>query len=63
MAFRIVCRDIDLGWDCDFVAQGKSEDEVYNKIRKHTKDAHGVKELPDDGRRRLLRLIREDKAA
>jgi predicted small metal-binding protein len=63
MAYRIVCRDIDMGWDCDFVAQGKSEDEVLKNVRKHTKEAHGVKELPADANRRLLRLVREDKAA
>lgn len=61
MAFIIRCKDV--GENCDYVVQGKSEDEVYNRVLKHLKEVHGMKKLPADRNRALIRLIREDKAA
>src|SRR5262245_56601930 len=38
------CRDI--GVDCDFVAQGNSDDEVLRACREHGQKAHGMPTLP-----------------
>lgn len=63
MAFIIYCRDVGIGEKCDFVVRGKSEEEIYEEVRKHAKDVHGMKKLPEDLNRNLTRLVREDKAA
>ena len=37
---ELFCRDI--GWDCDFLACGKTEEEAISKLGQHVLDIHGI---------------------
>jgi len=43
---RISCRDV--GVECDFVATGKTDDEVMKACAEHGKTAHNMDNLPPD---------------
>ncbi len=55
------CRD--MGADCDFVAEGKTEEELIYKAAEHGRTAHGIKEISEQDKRKMRRLIHEDRAA
>jgi predicted small metal-binding protein len=55
------CRDV--GVDCDFVARGKTEDEIFRQYAKHAKEAHGTDEIPEEHGVKMRALIREKTAA
>lgn len=38
----------DLGVDCDFVARGKTEEEVLKKASEHAKKDHNIKKVTKD---------------
>lgn len=40
------CKDV--GMDCDFVARGKTEEEVLKLAAEHAGPAHGITEMSDD---------------
>jgi predicted small metal-binding protein len=40
------CRDV--GVDCDFVAQGATEQEVMEKAREHARKDHGFSDIPPE---------------
>lgn len=61
MAKIIRCRDA--GVDCDFVARGETEEELFRNALEHGKKAHGMQEIPADLKDRMRALIREEKAA
>jgi predicted small metal-binding protein len=44
MEKRLSCRDV--GVDCDFVACGKSEAEIFHKAAEHAKTDHNMNEIP-----------------
>jgi predicted small metal-binding protein len=54
---RISCRDI--GVDCDFVATGKSDDEVMKACAEHGKMAHNMDALPPELAQRVKSSIKE----
>jgi len=43
---RLSCRD--MGSDCDFVACGKTEEEVLKKASEHAKTDHNMNEIPKE---------------
>jgi predicted small metal-binding protein len=57
MKKRLSCRDV--GTDCDFVACGKSEEEVFQKAAEHAKKDHGMSEIPKELFDRARAAIRE----
>jgi len=61
MAKVLSCRDA--GVDCDFVARGETEDEIFAQCAEHGKEAHGMNEIPADLVEKMRGLIREEKAA
>jgi predicted small metal-binding protein len=61
MAKTLSCRDA--GVDCDFVARGNTEEEIFRQCAKHGKEAHGMNEIPEDLRVKMRGLIREEKVA
>jgi predicted small metal-binding protein len=61
MAKIIRCRDA--GVDCDFVARGETEEELFRNALEHGRKFHGMKEIPKDLREKMRKLIREEKAA
>ena len=46
MEIRLGCRDV--GTNCDFVACGKTEEEVFQKTAEHARTDHNMKEIPKD---------------
>ncbi len=61
MTKTIYCRDA--GVDCDFVARGETEEELFRVALEHGKAAHGMTEIPKDLKEKMRKLIREEKAA
>lgn len=48
---------------CDAVIRGETEEEVLRQASEHSRSAHNVKEIPKSLRKKIHRLIREEKAA
>ena len=46
LEMELSCRDV--GVDCDFVARGKTEEEIFAKAAEHGKKAHNMKEIPPE---------------
>ncbi len=46
MEKRLSCRDV--GVDCDFVACGKTEEEIFQKAAEHARKEHNMSEIPKD---------------
>jgi len=57
----IHCRDA--GVDCDFVARGETEEELFRNALEHGRAFHGMTEIPKDLQEKMRTLIREEKAA
>ena len=54
---RLSCRDV--GADCDFVACGKTEEEIFQKAADHAGTAHNMSEIPRDLHDKARSAIRE----
>jgi len=50
----VTCRD--LGKECDYVAEGNSDEEVIQKLGEHGKNVHGMKD--EDFTDELIELAR-----
>ncbi len=61
MGYTLSCRD--LGSNCDFVAEGKTEEELLKNASEHGRTVHGLTEIPEELKRKMRRLLREDRAA
>jgi predicted small metal-binding protein len=46
MSKVLKCRDV--GVDCDFVAQGETEEEILQKAAAHAKADHGLDQIPPE---------------
>ena len=57
MEKRFSCRDV--GVDCDFVACGKSEAEIFQKASEHAKTDHNMSEIPKELYDKARSAIRE----
>ena len=51
------CRDV--GPDCDFVAEGETEDEVMAKVAAHARDEHGFSEVTPELAEKAKAAIRD----
>ncbi len=60
MAKILSCRE--MGAECDFIARGKTVDEVLEKAKEHGKKVHDMKEFPSDLLAKARSLIREEAA-
>ncbi len=60
MAKILSCRE--MGVECDFIARGKTVDEVLEKAKEHGKKVHDMKEFPPDLMTKARSLIREEAA-
>ena len=52
------CRDV--GVDCDFVACGKTEEEIFLKAKDHAKSDHNMSEIPQDTIDKARSVIRDE---
>jgi len=57
MEKRLSCRDV--GVDCDFVACGKSEEEIFQKAAEHARTDHNMSEIPQELRDKARLAIRD----
>jgi predicted small metal-binding protein len=57
MEKSLSCRDV--GADCDFVACGKTEEEIFQKAAAHARTAHNMSEIPKDLYDKARSAIRE----
>ena len=57
MEKRLSCRDV--GVDCDFVACGKTEEEIFQKAAEHAKTDHHMTEIPKELYDKARLAIRE----
>ena len=57
MAKSLSCKDV--GADCDFVACGKTEGEIFEKVKQHAKDVHNMSEIPKDFYNKARSAIRD----
>jgi AhpD family alkylhydroperoxidase len=46
LELELTCRDV--GVDCDFVARGKTEEEIFAKAAEHGKKDHNMMEIPPE---------------
>ena len=60
MAKILSCRE--MGADCDFIARGKTVEEVLEKAAEHGKKVHGMTEFPPDKLAKARSLVREEAA-
>ncbi len=60
MAKSVSCSDV--GMDCDFVAKGKTEEEIISQCADHARVEHNMNEIPADVRDKVRAAIREEAA-
>jgi predicted small metal-binding protein len=59
MTKTLTCRDV--GVDCDFVAQGETEQEVMEKARQHARKDHGYADIPPELEEKVKAAIHDKK--
>jgi predicted small metal-binding protein len=57
MMKTLTCRGV--GVDCDFVAQGQTEQEVPEKARQHARQDHGFSDIPPELEDKVKAAIRD----
>jgi predicted small metal-binding protein len=55
-----VLRCKDIGIDCDFVARGKTEEEVLKKAAEHARKDHGIKRVTKDYTNSWKKLMKNE---
>lgn len=55
------CKDLVGG--CQEVFRGETEADVLDKASEHSKNVHHIKEIPKSLRKKMHRLIQDEKAA
>jgi predicted small metal-binding protein len=53
----IHCKDV--GFDCGYVAQAPSEEELLRKVAEHAEQVHDVTDLPDEVVAQVRAVIRD----
>ncbi|WP_414645033.1 DUF1059 domain-containing protein [Candidatus Deferrimicrobium sp.] len=51
------------GVDCDFVALGETEEELFRNALEHGRTFHGMEDIPKHLQERMRKFIREEKTA
>ncbi len=46
MGLQVRCRDV--GVDCDYVAHGRTEEELFKNAAEHGKSAHNMEQIPPE---------------
>jgi len=58
MGKMLRCKDV--GVDCDFVARGKTEEEVLKKAAEHAKKDHDIDEVTEEYRAAWRKAMRNE---
>ncbi len=59
MAKVLKCSELVSG--CNAVFHGESEEDVIRQVTEHSKSSHNVHDIPKNLRKKLHRLIRDEK--
>ncbi len=51
------CRDV--GFDCDGIVQGQTEDELMSKVAIHAKEVHNMTDISEDVVNKIKSAVRE----
>ncbi len=54
------CRDV--GFDCDGVVRGDTEEETLGRVAAHAKDVHGLDDVTPDVVEKVKSVMREEPA-
>lgn len=54
------CRDV--GFDCDHVMRGETEEEVLQQAAEHAKAVHDMSEISEEAVAKVRTVIRDEKA-
>lgn len=57
----ITCRDA--GIDCNYVAQGQTNEEVMKNAAEHGRQKHGMQNITPELQQKMKSLIRDEKQA
>ena len=58
MAKALACKD--RGADCDFVARGETEEDVFKVVAEHGAQAHGMTDVPPEMVEKAKSLIKDE---
>lgn len=58
MAKVLLCKD--LGTDCDFVARGETEEELFKVVVEHGAQVHGMTDVPPEMIEKAKSLIKDE---
>lgn len=61
MAKILYCHD--LVGECQAVFRGETEEDVLRQAEEHSKTVHNIREIPKNLRKKMHRLIQQEKAA
>lgn len=57
MPKKVHCKD--LGFDCDGIVTGETEEEVLEKVASHAKEAHNLTEISDEVVAKVRSVMKE----
>lgn len=57
MSKTMSCRDV--GPDCDFVAEGETDEEIMKQVTEHARTEHGIEEVPPELAEKAKAAIRD----
>ena len=60
MAKTVACRDV--GFDCDGVVKGATEEETLGLVAEHAKSAHGLEEVTADIAEKVKSVMQDEPA-
>lgn len=60
MAKVVHCRDV--GFDCDGVVRANTEDAALRMVAEHAKSVHGLDEVSDEVRKKVMSVMRDEPA-
>ena len=58
MAKVVRCRDV--GFDCDGVVRGETEEEVLRKVAEHAKAVHNLETVTDEVVQKVRQVMRDE---
>ena len=59
MELQVRCRDV--GVDCDYVAHGRTEEELFKNAAEHGKSAHNMEQIPSEIVEKVCSAIHKSK--
>ena len=57
MSKKMSCRDV--GPDCDFVANGETDEEIMQQVAEHARTVHGIDQVPQELAEKAKAAIRD----